>query len=66
MLQSLAAIRGTANTQSTAAITQITDALPDAVTETTLGEAGIERRTKSAFGLFGFMASFLAPQPAQN
>lgn len=65
MLYSLAAIRGTDATQSRDAIDAAVDGLPDAVTETNLGEAGIERRTKSAFGQFGLMASLLAPRRSQ-
>ena len=65
LLASVAAIRGSRLTESQDQIDRIAKGLPAAVTETSLVENGINRRTRSAFGQFGFMASFLAPQPQQ-
>jgi hypothetical protein len=62
LITSLAAIRGSQATNSVADVDRIIEDLPYAVTETSLEDAGIERRTRSAFGQFGFLASFLAPR----
>jgi hypothetical protein len=42
------------------------DGLAYAVTESSLGDTGIERRTRSDFGQLGFLISFLAPQTPAN
>lgn len=64
LITSLASIRGVQAADSPGDVDRIIEGLPYAVTETSLGEGGIERRTRSAFGQFGFLVSFLAPQPA--
>jgi hypothetical protein len=46
-----------------AEVDRVIDSLPYAVTESSLGDSGIERRTRSDFGQFGFLISFLAPEP---
>jgi hypothetical protein len=63
LITSLASIRSARAADSFADVDRTLDSLPYAVTETTLGDAGIERRTRSALGQFGFLLSFLAPQP---
>jgi hypothetical protein len=59
----VATIRGTRNSPSFAAVDRLIEALPYATTETTLGESGFERRTRSAFGQFASLISFLTPEP---
>ena len=62
LLSSMATIRGK-EFKAADDLNRALDALPYAVTESTLGETGLERRTRSDFGQFGFLISFLAPQP---
>jgi hypothetical protein len=57
-LASLAKLRGAGLTTQA----KIKDDLPYAVTETAAGETGFERRSRSTFGLFGYLASLLAPE----
>lgn len=45
---------------------RIIEGLPNAVTESSLGDSGIERRTRSDFGQLGFLISFLAPPTTAN
>jgi hypothetical protein len=65
LLSSMTAIRGK-EFKPGDDLNRALDALPYAVTESTLGETGLERRTRSDFGQFGFLISHLAPQPAST
>ncbi|MCU1263849.1 MAG: hypothetical protein JWM21_167 [Acidobacteria bacterium] len=62
-IATVAVFRGT-RSQLPSAIDGVIAALPYAVTETTLGDNGFERRTRSAFGQFASLVSFLTPEPA--
>jgi hypothetical protein len=65
LLASLAAIKGSPLTPSPN-LDQTIEGLPYAVTETTLGDGGFEKRTRSDFGQFGFLISYLAPKTSQT
>jgi hypothetical protein len=65
LLASLAAIKG-AQLNASASLEQTIEGLPYAVTETTLGDGGFEKRTRSDFGQFGFLISYLAPKTGQT
>jgi hypothetical protein len=63
LLTTVSTLRGSGSSASLDQIDRIIDDLPYATTETTLGENGFERRTRSPFGQFGSLVSLLAPEP---
>jgi hypothetical protein len=65
LLSSLAAIKGT-QLNASANLDKTIESLPYAVTETTLGDGGFEKRTRSDVGQFGFLISYLAPKASQT
>ena len=62
-INTVAIIRGTRSSISSGQIDRVISGLPFATTETKLGENGFERRTRSAFGQFAFLVSYLNPEP---
>ena len=65
-VSTLASIRGNRNSIPFAEVDRVVDGLPYATSETTLGNMGFERRTRSAFGQLGALVSFLTPEPVAS
>jgi hypothetical protein len=59
-INTVATIRGTRESTSSAEIDRVIAGLPFATTETNLGDNGFERRTRSAFGQFASLISVLS------
>ena len=67
LITTLATIRETRDLAAAKTeIDRIINDLPYATTETTLGEDGFERRTRSPFGQFGLLLSLVAPPSANG
>ena len=66
LMTTLITIRGSRASVSVNEIDRLINDLPYAATETTLGEDGFERRTRSPFGQFAFLVSLLAPEPVRS
>ncbi len=63
-INAIASMRGDRIPLSANALDSVVASLPLMVTETTMGSNGLERRTRSPFGQFSSLISFLAPEPA--
>ncbi|HXD31827.1 MAG TPA: hypothetical protein VN643_11960 [Pyrinomonadaceae bacterium] len=65
LVTSLTVFRG-AGVANPTELDRVIQKLPYSVTETSLGDSGIERRTRSDFGQFGFLISYLAPRSSSS
>ena len=59
---SLATLRGSQGAPTSTEIDRFINELPYALTETAIGESGFERRSRSTFGLFGYLVSLAVPE----
>ncbi len=65
LIATLTTISGSRSSPSWEELDRIINELPYATTETSLGEDGFERRTRSPFGQFSSLVSLLAPEPVR-
>jgi len=65
-ITSLGSIRGSRPPDPSPEFARVIESLPYSVVESSFGDGGFERRTRSDFGQFGFLISFLAPQQSSS